>query len=73
MAAALGMVDAVTDLLVLVLPLPSPLLALPIVVNVVALLLLHFYHPLSHLIYCHHLLFLLLAWTFLILLLTARP
>lgn len=38
MAAALGMVDATIDPLVLVLPLSSPLLALPTIVIVVGLL-----------------------------------
>ena len=72
MAAALGMVDATIDSSVLVLPLPSPLLALPTIVIVVGLLqfLLHYLVP--YLICCHLLLF-LLARAFLLHILTAEP
>lgn len=69
MAAPLGTVNAAVDLLALVLPLYSLLLALPIITVFAPLFLVHY--PLAYLIYCR-LLFLLLVRASFILLLTTK-
>jgi hypothetical protein len=73
-AAGLGMVDAIIDSSVLVLPLLSPLPALPTIVTIIGLLQFLLRYLVPYLIRCHLLLF-LLARAFLLhlLLLTAEP